>query len=245
MEVFMNADEKIQGAEIKVQGRFFRWLDNYWYHYKWITIVVAFFIIVFTVCTLQMCSKEKNDIVVVYAGGAFVSAEQAESLNSVINAVMPEDFDGDGAKNAKLVRYEIYSADQIKEIEAQTDVYGEHGYVDRAYNTSNYDNFSNYITTGGSSVFLLEGWLFDELKSSKTEVIMRVSDVLGYTPEGSDDYCVRLGDLEVYDAYAALRVLPEDTVVCLLKPFAVGNSSDDEYYEREREMFRALLEYTD
>lgn len=239
----MSENEKIEGAEIKVQGRFVSWLDNYWYHYKWVTIVVAFFIIVFSVCTLQMCSKEKNDLIVVYAGGAFVSSEQTENIKSVINAVMPEDFDGDGAKSANFVKYEIYSADQIKEIEAATDTNGEHGYVDRSYNSSNYDNFCNYMQTGDASVYLLEPWLFEELKA--TNRLMQLSEVLGYTPDGADAYGVRLGDLEIYNSYAVLKALPEDTVVCLLRPLVVGNSSDGEYYARERDMFRALIEYAE
>ena len=243
MEVFMNGDEKISGAEIKLQSKFLRWLDNYWYHYKWVTIVVAFFIIVFSVCTLQMCSKEKNDIIVVYAGGAFVSPEQAENVKDVMDAVMPEDFDGDGTKNVNFVKYEIYSADQIKEIEAVTDANGERGYVDRSYNSSNYDNYCNYTQTGDASVYLVEEWLFEELKAS--ERVMDVSEVLGYTPEGSDGYGIRLGDLAVYNSYAVLKALPEDTVVCLLRPLVVGNSSDEKYYENECEMFKALVEYSE
>lgn len=239
----MNGNEKISGGDIKIQGRFLTWLDNYWYHYKWATIVVAFFIIVFSVCTLQMCSKEKTDLIVVYAGGAFVSPEQSESVKSVINAVMPEDFDGDGSKNAVFSKYEIYSSDQIKQIEAVTDADGAHGYVDKSYNASNYENFYNYAQTGNASVYLVERWLFDELKASNR--IMNLSEVLGYTPEGSDDYGVRLGDLGVYDSYAALKALPEDTVVCLLRPLAFGNSSDEKYYYREREMFKALIEYNE
>jgi hypothetical protein len=239
----MSENEKIAGAEIKVQGRFLKWLDNYWYHYKWVTIVVAFFIIVFSVCTLQMCSKEKNDLIIVYAGEAFVSSEKAESIKSVINAVMPEDFDGDGTKRANLVTYEIHSADQIKEIEAQTDANGGRGYVDRSYNSSNYDNFCNYMQTGDASVCLLEPWLFEELKAANR--VMSVSDVLGYIPDGSDGYGVRLGDLEIYESYAVLKTLPEDTVVCLLRPLVVGNSSDEKYYDREREMFSAIIKFAD
>ena len=172
-----------------------------------------------------------------------MSPEQAESVKSVINAVMPEDFDGDGVKNATFIDYETYSADQIKEIEAATDANGEHGYVDRVYNSSNYDNFCNYMQTGDASVCLLEDWLFEELKAA--DRIASVSEVLGYTPEGSDGYGVRLGDLAIYNSYAALRVLPEDTVVCLLRSLVVGNSSDAEYYENECDMFRALIEYTE
>lgn len=239
----MNGDERISGAEIKLQSKFLRWLDNYWYHYKWVTIVVAFFIIVFSVCTLQMCSKEKNDIIVVYAGGAFVSPEQSENLKGVMDVVMPEDFDGDGTKNVNFVKYEIYSADQIKEIEAATDANGEHGYVDRSYNSSNYDNYCNYTQTGDASVYLIEEWLFEELKAS--ERVMSVYEVLGYTPEGSDGYGIRLGDLAVYNSYAVLKALPEDTVVCLLRPLVVGNSSDEKYYENECEMFKALVEYSE
>ena len=239
----MNGDGKIQGAEIKPQGRFLSWLDNYWYHYKWVTIVVAFFVIVFSVCALQMCSKEKNDVIIVYAGGTFVSPEKAENLKSVMNAVMPEDFDGDGAKNVALVKYEIYSAEQIKEIEAQTDANGEGLYVDRAYNSSNYSDFYDYIQLGQSSICFLDTWVFEELKASNR--LVQLSEVLGYTPQGSDDFGVRLGDLNVYDAYAALRVLPEDTVVCLLTPLVFGNSSDEEYYQRECDMFEAILGYAD
>ena len=242
----MNGDGKIGGAEIKVQGRFLTWLDNYWYHYKWVTIVVAFFIIVFSVCTLQMCSKEKTDIIVAYAGGAFVSPENAENVKNVINAVMPEDFDGDGKKNAQLVKYEIYSADQIKQIEATTNADGEQGYVDKSYNSSNYSDFFDYIKLGHSSVYFVDPWLFEELKAVEDgKLLANISDVLGYTPEGSDGVGVRLGDLDVYRAYASLRVLPEDTIVCLFNPFTVGNSSDEKYYDRECETFRAIIEYTE
>ncbi len=36
-------------------------LENYWYHYKWHTIVVVFFLITFAVCFTQCALKEKPD----------------------------------------------------------------------------------------------------------------------------------------------------------------------------------------
>jgi len=38
-------NEKIEAGEIVVENRFLRWLDNFWYHYKWHTIIISFFVI--------------------------------------------------------------------------------------------------------------------------------------------------------------------------------------------------------
>lgn len=239
----MNGNEKIKDARISTDGRFLSWLDNYWYHYKWVTIIVLFFVIVLSVCTLQMCKKEKTDIILVYAGGAYLSSESADTIKSVFDAVMPEDFDGDGMKSSKFINYEIYSSEQIKDIESQTGVDGKNGYVDKSYNSSNYDNFYNYIQTGDSSVCLVDPWMYENLKANNR--LMSVSEVLGYTPEGCDGYGVALGETGLYQSYAALKSLPENTVICLLRPLVVGNSSDEKYYKNECDMFKALLEYSE
>ena len=48
-------DDKREAPEITPQSKVLRWLDNFWYHYKWPTIIIAFFLIVgivgFTQCT--------------------------------------------------------------------------------------------------------------------------------------------------------------------------------------------------
>lgn len=55
--------EKPVGAKKKI--------ENYWYHYKWHTIIGLFFIITILVCTVQCASKEKPDIqVVLYSDDA-------------------------------------------------------------------------------------------------------------------------------------------------------------------------------
>ena len=53
---------KEQGGAIAVQNPVLKWLDNYWYHYKWHTIVVAFFIFVGIVGFLiDSIKKAKQD----------------------------------------------------------------------------------------------------------------------------------------------------------------------------------------
>ena len=43
---------------------FAKWLDNYWYHYKWHTIAVVFVIIVAIVCTVQLINRTVYDAVI-------------------------------------------------------------------------------------------------------------------------------------------------------------------------------------
>jgi hypothetical protein len=37
--------------------------------------------------------------------------------------------------------------------------------------------------------------------------------------------------------------MPGDTVICILEPYVVGKSSKDKYYDWEKQMFEAIVEY--
>ena len=49
-------------------GKFFRWLDNFWYHNKWKTIIVSFLLLTLIVCAVQFAGREDADIYILYAG---------------------------------------------------------------------------------------------------------------------------------------------------------------------------------
>ena len=44
-------------------------VENYWYHYKWHTLIALFIVITLSVCILQLCQKNSYDVYVLYAGG--------------------------------------------------------------------------------------------------------------------------------------------------------------------------------
>ncbi len=240
----MDREEKLSEAKIVPEGKFLRWFDNFWYHYKWPTIIVSFFVIVLLVCTLQMCTNEKEDITLAYAGPAYLTANDVDNIKKVMNHVMPEDFDNNGEKTSAFVHYQIYSEEQIKNIQKEHPDEDIGLYIDRAYNSNNYDEFYKYIQTGESSVCLIDPSLFEALKENNR--ILELSEVLGYTPENSiDNYGLRLGDLAIYDEYSVLKKLPEDTVVCILRSLVVGKSSKPKLYAQEMDMFSAIVEFGD
>ena len=239
-------EEKRADAEIKVQNGFIKWLDNFWYHYKWPTIGVTLAAIVLAVCLWQTATTDKYDMLVVYAGRTSLTVDQTDQLATVLEHIMPEDYDGDGKKNVSMNMYHIYSADQIKEIEASTDSEGVRGQVDRHFITTQKEAYNNYMMTGDASICFLEPWLYEEIGK---EYLCPLSEIFGDELPASaiDGYGIRLGDTDLYRDYGALRRLPADTVICLQTPFLsesfLSRKGDSKKFEFEKSVLSAIALY--
>ena len=235
----MKNDKEYTGG-IAVRGKFFSWLDNYWYHYKWPTIIAAFFLIVVLICTVQACNKDDYDLTVVYAGRASLTSTQKENVRAAIESYAPR---ANGHKDDIAVgfnAYNILSKDQITEMRGQIGEDGKEVFVDNSFYTTEYDTYSDYINTGDCAVLLLESWEYEALAAA--DRLMPFSEIYGYTPEGAiSDYGVRLGDTKIYAEYDVMKVLPEDTVICIMKPLVWGRTKKEANYEIDKELFSALI----
>ena len=86
--------------------------------------------------------------------------------------------------------------------------------------------------------------------AGKGEYLVDLSEMYGKTPEGAvfcanvsgEEKCfgVRLGDTALYQNNSAIRVLSEDTVLCLMGPYFIGKSSDEGEYQKAVNYFAAL-----
>ena len=220
----------------KERGKVYKWLDNFWYHYKWHTIIISFLVIVVTVCTVQSLRTPKYDMKIVYAGSKNMEAQEAEAIQDLFNSILPEDTNDDGKVNIALNRYYILSEDQLKE--------GD-GKYDANRNSNDFSNFQSYLQTGDASIMLLEPWIYDSVPKDS---LCKLSELFGDNiPEGAiDEYGVRLGDLDIYNHFA-LKDLPEDTVVCLQMPLFHEKklkSSTQKLYEMEQSTFVAFVTYS-
>lgn len=239
----MNSGDKTYTEGIQIKSKFAKWFDNYWYHYKWITIGVVFLLVVLLVCFFQATEKEKEDVTILYAGRYQLNVREADAIRGVFNAVMPEDFDSNGEKYTGVVEYQIYSKEQIKEIESETDEVGVHLDVNNQHNTNNYQTFYDYVKVGESAICLLDPWLYRELSNSGR--LLPIATALGEDSGYEEDINgVYLEDTVLYAEYSALRVLPADTVICFLRQPVLGKIANDENYQNELKMLKAILTYT-
>ena len=249
----MSEMEKNPNGEIKATGKIIKWLDNFWYHYKWPTIIITFFVVVGIVCTVQVATSDKEDILIVYGGPNSYTQEEKAALIDVFSNILPKDINGDGKKLAALSTYQIFSEEQIKAMEAETDSEGRHApKVNKSYNSSQYETYNQQNLSGSTSICFVDPWLYEQINSeTKATHLCPLNDELlfgsGVKVKGAiDEYAVRLGDTDIYKDYEALQKMPADTVVFLWNPFGTENifgKSDDEVNQFERDTFVAIVGY--
>lgn len=233
IEIRPNGDDIDFTSESKV----LRWWDNYWYHYKWHTIIGLFFVFIIVFCVVQTVNDPKDDILIAYCGPTGFQAEEMEDLREAMNRIMPEDFDGNGEKYAEVVRYQVFSEEELL---ADKEANDGKGTVNLAYNAKQLSDFNSFMSFGEASVYLVSEYIYDLIKDRG--VLKPLSDVLGSVPDiAYDEYAVRLKDTPYYAMEPALRMLPEDTLICITAPYQMGSSSDPEMYNRSLQMFKAIV----
>ena len=256
-------EEKLEGRELtfgdtivkradRPHGKVYRWLDNFWYHHKWKTIISLFVVVVLVVCTVQMCGRPPaGDVKVILSGpyNLMTNENGVSDLQKCLGGYLAADYDENGVRQVDISSYSVYSEAQIKALAANVDENGDPApiIINTQSNSSNYQNLITYMQTGDASVMFLDPWIFEQLKNHMT----RLDTVLDELPEHvvtapveeqTVPLGVRLGDTALYRENTAMQVLPADTVICLAAPILGGNSSNQEIYARSVALYAALVQ---
>lgn len=245
-----DGQEKLAGGEIRVENRFLRALANFWYHYKWYVIVIAFFVITFAVCFAQCSSNEQSDVSVLIAGPKVLSAEEKNAILSAMNDVMPRDFNENGKKNTALFSFVHYTEAELQAVYEKTiaENTGEDvtvaatSYINQLRTASNSDqsNYSTAVGAGECAILLISESLYEKLRDNgRLEPLETV--LTNSSAPVEDGYAVRLTDTAFYANYEAAKALPEGLVLCFLKQPILGTIHDNTEYANAKDMFRALV----
>ncbi len=247
---FENSKQEAADISLTKSSPIFKWIDNFWYHHKWKVIIISLFLVVVIVGTVQMSTKTKYDTTVTVAVNAPFYAENLNGLESALVQILPNDLNGDSEKRVQLSYYKIYSEDEMREAnEAETDASGNPViYVDDAYNKSQLKDFNSYLLTGECTVMILSEYMYRDLVGRRTEDILLkpLSEIYGEElPKGAmpDGYGVKLGELGAYEFFEEFKFLPEDAVICIMRPFAMGGSSNEEVYKSSLDYFKAIVDF--
>ena len=233
----------------------FKKLDNFWYHHKWKVIIISFFVIVALICTLQMCERENSDIYIMYAGPYKFGQTDARSFKQAMSAVV-HDNNGDGLGKAELVDLYILSDEQIEgkkaELGANEDVDGVI-VVNYEMFASNYEAFEQHMWAGDTVICLLDPHLYESVyvegdDGEKISGFVKLSDVLGYTPEKAyDEYSIRIKDTPLGEYFTILQNLDDDTLLCVREMSSMSSlwnqKRTKEYHAYCLDVFRAIFAF--
>lgn len=242
----MNKSCETGGEYTKKQG-FSEWLDNFWYHYKWHSIIALFLVFTVTICSLQMCRKESYDIHVLYSGGHEISRNSvdgnAPEYKSALSSIarVTDDFDENGEVSVTLKDLFMLSTEEIKKIEAEDD---DHE-VNYALINENQKILRDSIMYSSYYVCLLSPSVYNEYKTvDGVEIFEPLAPLIAEdattTIEYYDACAVYLSSTRFY-SLPGISTLPLDTLVCLKTPSVFASHFNKKDTERDYERGRATV----
>ena len=224
--------------------KFLKWLDNYWYHYKWHTIITVFFVTVAVICTFQMVTKDSYDVYAMYSGGQYFTADRQHALEEAFTFVI-DDYNSDGEKLVCLKKIVVLSEEELKEKKAEAKAEDDSLAYSVENRTAAIEQLGMEIMTGQSYLCFLSEGMYDQVKDKGRFIAL--ADVFETVPEGAvDDYAIRLSETEFGKYFKdATTVMGEDTVVCL-RNITVQDASSErktEEYNYHIDFFKKLVEF--
>jgi hypothetical protein len=229
--------------------KIFKWLDNFWYHYKWVTLVTAFFTVTLSIIIIQMITKTNPDSNILYGGPAVLTANQTKEIENAFNALLPEDFNGDGEKITSLQAITLMTKEQIAKAEAEA---AENSSV-FVYNPQSLENnktsFSTQLFSGEYVICLIDP---EQYKNAyKAGGFAPLSELFGENniPEYAyDDCALLLSETNFSKFFTAMSVFPDDTLICVRKMSSVsaikGKSKAEREYNNQLRLFYSIIALT-
>ncbi len=243
-------NEKLSG-DLRLNIKRSEKLENFWYHYKWHTITAIFVIVVGTVLTLQLCTKENYDVHILYAGeknisSSSLSGDGNSDYSNIVKALEAAVKSGETEENVNVNLQKLYilsESELAAELEKIKDPF-EKASLESTVG-ENYDQLYNYVMFGEFYLLLLSEDIFDSYEKKLESSIF--APISGYTKEGVNyeykgERGIYLSSLDIYSD-PALSILPPDTVVCIRLPGVIGARDDGVAYAKSEEMLRSLLSY--
>ena len=238
-------DEKLNTDEIVYKKRgFLAWLDNFWYHYKWHSLIALFLVFTVTVCTLQMCDKESYDVQILYAGShAFSRQSENADTPEYVKAKtslskFARDYDGNGEVNISFRDLFVPDSDKMSDL-AESEY--SRAYEDRT-------NLGTLMVSGDHYLCFLSGEVYENYKGTGRLMNLRAmygenSDIQYYDDTGE---AILLSSTD-FSSLSGFSELPEDTLICLRSTnFSthLNKKANQKAHDRAKETLDGILNYS-
>lgn len=222
-------------------------LENFWYHHKWKTIIGTFFAIFIIIMIVQFVSKTEYDMSVLYAGPKHLTPNQVSAVEQAFNAVIDEDYNGDGLDNMELFNLFMMTDEQVN-LSKEGKLTGTVEYPNLSELAENKKQFSTQIMSGEALLLLLDPEEYKLVKDGEGLIsLSEVADVSGLVL--NDEYSIKLSDTGFGKYFELNKILPEDTLLCFRKvstlSFLKPSGKENERYEYNKRMTKKILEFSE
>ena len=240
MEENKNAPLGAEEREIKPTSSFLSKLENFWYHYKWHSLIALFLVITITICSVQMCSKDEYDCYIMYAGDTAIphtssGVSQYTTTFTSLNRVA-EDFDENGEVLVSFSDLYVWTADQMSAYESENRDDPTAPDLNYSLISQDTDTLSDRMIHSEYYLCFLSREVYELYKNK--EGLTFFVPLTPYITEGNtyeytngDCDGILLGSVEGFYKSAGICELPADTVICLRAKNEVFSGFDKQAHE--------------
>lgn len=223
-----------------------KWWENFWYHYKWHTIAIAFVTVFLVVSITQLVSKETPDVYVMYAGPHYINSDKNTAVRNAVRQVMSEDYNGDGEKGVMLTDLTFMNDAQVKQAYDEAKQEGVDIAIDMQANATALERFNMEAFSGESVVYFLDPELYESVKLAGG--FLTLEEVLGYVPDSAIDECgIRLCDIPFGQYFDGVNSLPEETILCIRRvstmSFLKGQKKTERIHSYHIQLFKDIVNF--
>ncbi len=200
--------------------KFLKWLDNFWYHNKWKTIIALFLAVVLAVCIVQLVGKEDYDACVMYVGAA------TNGIPKSIETELEELMGGNGYN----VNFSRLTYDPDNNLASEANVTAQKQLASMLV-------MPYYI-------YIMDKEVYELYKNSG--VFVPLSDIYGAElPDfANDGFSLIYSETEFAKMHTDDDAIPSDAVIALkVKPYSWGKSAaakEQKKYSAHEELFKKI-----
>jgi len=198
-----------------------KFLENFWYHYKWHTLIILFFIVTLAIGLTQVITEKTSyDVYMLYVGPDHMQVTFRDDVVKIFTDAAEKIAKESGDDSPQEVNFQqmVYLTEEVikkrtEEAEKLGQTYTYHPVANREV----LETFMKQMTGGENVILFLEPELYDTARVNSA--LYKIEEVLGKNFPGTDEkgYGVSLKDSGLTDVYPCLRLLPENSVICFKK----------------------------
>lgn len=237
---------KKAGIEMgKIKEKF----ENYWYYYKYPTLLGLLVLIISIAALVQCASADEYDLCITYAGPYSMSDAELDVASYDCASALGRDLTGDGKVQVSFNNIYYMTADQIRAALTKNPNF----VVKDEVLKTNLESFDREFAAGDTVIWLVDPALYDRFAKTDDWVSMlEVVDaelwrsLTAELPDGAfDQYSIRLSETAFGKLY--FSYLPEDTLLCMRRSSnytaLMGQTESGEQYDRGAEALREILSF--
>lgn len=232
-------DKKIKLVKEPKFSSIGKWLENFWYHYKFHTIGAAVILFTVIVSGYQLLSREKYDYNIMYAGPQVIAVQDLYYIQDAFEQVA-DDYDKNGEVAVCVDDILILSPEEIQDAKDRGVM------LNLDFLNQSTTEYYQQIMVGNDIICMLSPYAYDMVYGE--DGFLPLNEIFDEIPEAAYGDCgILLSKTDFGKEFNGINDLPEDTILCIRRINTLakfkGEKKTRDIHAANVELFKKIVSY--